>query len=39
MRCEGGECKWSSVMKDMDMSDFDFGCRSPINLSLATAPT
>jgi hypothetical protein len=21
-------------MKDRDMSDFDFGCRSPINLSL-----
>jgi hypothetical protein len=34
MRCEGGECKWSSVMKDRDIIDFDFWCRSPINLSL-----
>jgi hypothetical protein len=35
MNCDGVECKWSMVMTGRDMSIFDFGCRSPINLSVA----
>jgi hypothetical protein len=32
--CVGVECKWSVIMNSGDMSIFDFGCRSSINLSL-----
>jgi hypothetical protein len=31
----GVECKWSVVINSGDMSMFDFGCRSLINLSLS----
>jgi hypothetical protein len=34
MSCVGVECKWSMIMNRGDMSIFDFGCRSSINLSL-----